>query len=79
MKKKGLERFVMVSMTFKPIASRFSDHMIALKAGKLMKTRTPDESYDKVKHFAVYFEIEAKFVPCPETVKANLFNILISD
>ena len=28
-------------------ASRFSDHMIALKAGKLMKQGTPDRSDDK--------------------------------
>ena len=49
-------------------ASRFSDHMIALKAGKLMKQGTPDEVMTSETLRSV-FEIEAQIVPCPVNCK----------
>ncbi|MGR5962624.1 ABC transporter ATP-binding protein [Bacillus paranthracis] len=49
-------------------ASRFSDHMIALKAGKLMKQGTPDEVMTS-ETLRNVFEIEAQIVPCPVNCK----------
>lgn len=45
-------------------ASRFSDHMIALKAGKLIHQGTPDEVMTS-KTLRNVFEIEALIVSCP--------------
>lgn len=49
-------------------ASRFSDHMVALKAGKLMKQGTPDEVMTS-ETLRNVFEIEAQIVPCPVNCK----------
>ena len=45
-----------------------SHHMIALKAGKLMKQGTPDEVMTSETLRSV-FEIEAQIVPCPVNCK----------
>ncbi|MGF9963917.1 ABC transporter ATP-binding protein [Bacillus rhizoplanae] len=45
-------------------ASRFSDHMIALKNGELMKQGAPDEVMTS-ETLREVFEIEAQMVPCP--------------
>ena len=54
-------------------ASRFSDHMIALKAGKLMKQGTPDEVMTS-ETLRNVFEIEAQIVPCPVKIGRASFS-----
>lgn len=49
-------------------ASRFSDHMIALRDGKLLRKGTPEEVMT-CETLREVFEIEAQIVPCPVNCK----------